>query len=228
MYQYPSILYHLTTVRGLGQWRTQRFGECKGEQSPFRVSLGGDLWTSPQVPTAKPPRCTPVCPGGAGRSLSRRRRPRDGCRRAARQRPGGSHLGLVVTFSGAGGGWHGTPTGCTLRAQRRARRHAFLAHKPSVVCRAATLPEPLSRGPHRPRSTPTLPPRSRSTWLQSSGRASSVAAFSTTREPIHTPPTGPPQMATDTETDDASRPEGVAARGLGAGVWARALKPEQT
>ena len=35
-------------------------------------------------------------------------------------------------------------------------------------------------------------------------------------------------MATYTETDDASRREGVAARGLGAGVWARALKPEQT
>ena len=34
-------------------------------------------------------------------------------------------------------------------------------------------------------------------------------------------------MATYTETDDASRREGVAARGLGAGVWAWALKPEQ-
>ena len=35
-------------------------------------------------------------------------------------------------------------------------------------------------------------------------------------------------MATYTETDDASRREGVAARGLGACVWARAPKPEQT
>ena len=35
-------------------------------------------------------------------------------------------------------------------------------------------------------------------------------------------------MATYTETDDASRREGVAARGLGAGVRARALKPKQT
>ena len=35
-------------------------------------------------------------------------------------------------------------------------------------------------------------------------------------------------MATYTETDDASHREGVAARGLGACVWARAPKPEQT
>lgn len=35
-------------------------------------------------------------------------------------------------------------------------------------------------------------------------------------------------MATYTETDDASHRESVAVRGLGACVWARALKPEQT
>ena len=52
-------------------------------------------------------------------------------------------------------------------------------------------------------------------------------AFGCTRTHAHTPHTGPPPMATYTETDDASRREGVAARGLGAGVWAWALKPEQ-
>ena len=55
-------------------------------------------------------------------------------------------------------------------------------------------------------------------------------ALDYTRAHTHTPPTGPPQTATCAETDDASRPNGVAARGLGAGVcsWTRALKPEQT
>ena len=33
----------------------------------------------------------------------------------------------------------------------------------------------------------------------------------------HTPPTGPPQTTACARTDDASRPEGVTARGLGAG-----------
>ena len=38
MYQCASILYHLTTARRLRSGDTQRSGECKGEQSPFRVS----------------------------------------------------------------------------------------------------------------------------------------------------------------------------------------------
>ena len=65
----------LDYCEGSGEWRTQRFGECKGEQSPFRVSPGGDLWRSVKisastlwVATARnPPRCTPVREGWGGR-----------------------------------------------------------------------------------------------------------------------------------------------------------------
>ena len=72
MYQSASILYHLTTA---SRWRsgdTHRFRECNGEQSPFRVFPGGDLWRSPRalfwVATARnPPRCTPVREGRGGR-----------------------------------------------------------------------------------------------------------------------------------------------------------------
>ena len=98
---------------GPGQWRTQRFGECKCEQSPFRVSPGGDLWRSPRallwVATARNPPLH-AGPGGVGRSLSRRRRPRDGGRWAAWTSVRRPSRGQVVAFGGTGGGCHGTPT----------------------------------------------------------------------------------------------------------------------
>ena len=71
LYQNALILYHLTTARGLGGSRTHRFGECKGEQSPFRVSPGRDLWRSPRARCGsqrlETPLCTPVREGWGGR-----------------------------------------------------------------------------------------------------------------------------------------------------------------
>ena len=72
MYQLASILYHLTTARRLRSGDTQRSGECKGEQSPFRVSprrrFCGDLREhccgSQRLET---PLCTPVREGWGGR-----------------------------------------------------------------------------------------------------------------------------------------------------------------
>ena len=113
LYQSASILYHLTTARRWRSGDTQRFRECKGEQSPFRVFPGGDLWRSPRallwVATARnpPPHAGP---GGVGRSLSRRRRPRDGGRWAAWTSVRRPSRGQVVAFGGTGGGCHGTPT----------------------------------------------------------------------------------------------------------------------
>ena len=118
--------------------------------------------------------------------MSRRRRPA-GRATVGGGRPGPAH---VVAFGSTGGGWlshwHGTRT--APRGKRRARRRAFLSHGPSLVCRAAGLPKLLSRGPPRPRTTPTRPPSlPLSSWPPSSGRAPSVAALSSAaREPIRT------------------------------------------
>ena len=118
--------------------------------------------------------------------MSRRRRPA-GRATVGGGRPGPAH---VVVFGSTGGGWlshwHGTRT--APRGKRRARRRAFLSHEPSLVCRAARLPQLLRRGPPRPRTTPTRPPSlPLSSWPPSSGRAPSVAALSSAaREPIRT------------------------------------------
>ena len=61
-------------------------------------------------------------PGGAGRSLSRRRRPRDGGRWVSRPAARRLPRVLVVAFSGAGGGWHGTPTSPPTGQPGRRRR----------------------------------------------------------------------------------------------------------
>ena len=160
--------------------------------------------------------------------MSRRRRPRDGGRWAAWTGARRPSRGLVVAFGGTGGGCHGTPTSprpgsLSAHAARPGCRAPVAVRGRCVVsceCGCATHGSWLVRAFVRP-----------------GGRAPSVAApgalrrrafVGCTRTHTHTPHTEPPPMATYTETDDASRREGVAARGLGACVWARAPKPEQT
>ena len=67
MYHYAVILYHLTTARRWRSGDTQRFGECKGEQSSFRVSPGRDLWRSPRARCGSQRLETPLVARRSGR-----------------------------------------------------------------------------------------------------------------------------------------------------------------
>ena len=118
-------------------------------------------------------------------------------------------------------------------ARRRTRHRAFLSHEPSLVCRAARLPQLLSRGPPRPRTTPTRPPRSRCRpgRRRPAGRPPSPRFRRLHENPYaHTAHRASPDG--DLYSDGRCLPPGggrsANARGLGACVWARAPKPEQT
>ena len=95
--------------------------------------------------------------------------------------------------------------------------HSALSRGPSVACRAAGRPDHLIRDPRRHRTTPTCPPRCRCCPGCRHPAVLRRRALDYTGAHTHTPPTGPPQTTACARTDDASRLEGVTARGLGAG-----------